>query len=160
MLRTQTHHDGVNQRHDVEGPHGAEAGEDDQDEVILGLGGLLHSGVAGGRAAQAHLGRRERRGGGQLPDGARPQRHTVAVLVGVQALVRVHVHREGGGCLHAVATSLRGERQEFFRLLEVRGWSASAALTHTGAEEVDVRVDGHLCVAVMGFGPNEKERWE
>lgn len=108
MTRQQdAHHDGVHQCHDADGPNGANAGDDDQDEVIPGLRGLLDC-VAGGGAAQTRLGRGERGGGGQLPGGARSHGDAVAVLLGFQTLVAAHVDREGGGHVHLVPSRLSG----------------------------------------------------
>ncbi|PWA20510.1 hypothetical protein CCH79_00003769 [Gambusia affinis] len=87
VKKSPTHHNRVHQCDNADGPNGAEAGQDDQDEVILGLGGLRHGGVPGGGAAQAGPGRGEGGGGGQLPDGARPNVDAVAVLIGLQGLV-------------------------------------------------------------------------
>lgn len=147
-LETVSGHNGVHQCDDADGPDGAEAGEDDQDEVIPGLRGLLHGGVPGGGAAQAGLGRGEGGGGGQLSGGARSHSHTVAVLVGLQALVAAHVDGEGGGHFHPITSGLRGHRQEFLRLLEVRRLSASSTLAQVGLQEVGVRVDGHVQLSV------------
>lgn len=143
-----THHDGVHKCHDADGPDGAETRHDDEDEVILGLRALRHGGVPGGGAAQARLGRGQRGGDRQLPDRARPYSHSVAVLVGLQALVAVHVDGEGGGHLHPVPPGLRGQGQEFLRLLGLRGRCASSSLTQVGLEEVGVRVDGHDRISV------------
>lgn len=144
-----THHDGVDKGHDADGPDGAETRHDDEDEVILGLRALLHGGVPGGGAAQAHLGRGQRGGDRQLPDGARPHSHAVAVLVGLQALAAVHVDREGGGRLHPVPPGLRGEGQELLRLLGLGGRRDSSSLTQVGLEEVGVCVDGHAQISVV-----------
>lgn len=150
-----THHDGVHQCDDADGPNGAEAGDDDQDEVILGLRGLLDAGVPGGGAAQTDLGRGEGGSGRQLPGGARPEGHAVAVLVGLRAPVAAHVDRERRGHLHPISSRLGGHRQEFLRLLEVRGLRTSSALTQVGLLEVGVRVDGHDRLSVI----SENIRW-
>ena len=114
-----THHDRVDQGHDADGPHGAQAGDDDKDEVVFGLGVLLHGrGPHGRGAAPADLGRRMGRGHRQVSRGARPQRRAVAVLLRLQVLLAtaVHVDAEGRGGLHPGAPGLRGHRQKFLCL--------------------------------------------
>lgn len=117
LFFVHTYHDGINQCDNADGPDGAEAGANDQDQVILGFGGLLHRGVPGGGAAQAGPGRGQGGGCAQMPGGARSERDAVAVLVRLLALVGAHIDREGGGHLHSVASGLGGHRQELLRLL-------------------------------------------
>lgn len=109
VLQAVPGHNGEDQCHNADGPHGAKAGEDDQDEVVLGFGCLLDSGITGGGAAQAGPGWGQGSGCRQVSSRTGPHRNAVSILVGVKALVSTRVERSGR--LHAIAPWFSGNCQ-------------------------------------------------
>lgn len=84
MYRIKTklcsHHDGVHKSHNVDGPHGAEAGQHGQEEVVFDLGAV--QGWVGGDAGVARKRRPGREGG--VADGARPASLPGLAVMGVR----------------------------------------------------------------------------
>lgn len=141
VLQAVPGHDGVDQCHNADGPHGAKAGADDQDEVVLGFGCLLDSGITSGGAAQAGPGRGQGRGCCQVSSRTGPHRDAVSILVSVQALVSTRVER--GGRLHPIAPWFSGNSQQFLCLMGVCGLGASSTFSQVGLLIFSVCVDGH-----------------
>lgn len=131
--RGRTHHDGEDEGHHVDGPNGAEAGEDGEHQVVprAALVGSRRAGGGGGGSAQAEPGRRQR-GRLQVPD-----RHR---LVGEPVPVALRLAgqrgREGLGAPEALPAL--GGRQQLLGLLEAAGQHRARARAGARARGRDV----------------------